>query len=1711
MERYFGIKKTHQLMIERLADYITSQYFGDNQLLVNASNNLLCKEGIIYQKPFIETSTSYCKIQDGLMKMDIDKDVKAVFKRLIEEKLGFFNNPFKHQVEALENFSKGKNLFVAIGPGSGKTECFIWPIIYKLLYEAIHNKDSRKQRGVRTIIIYPMNALVSDQISRLRSIIGDKDNKFINIFHEACGQIRRPQFGMYTGRTPYSGNKPIKKSNLDIALSYTNSYLVSDNLTREEKEEQLKDIEGLKKINKYPSKNMENLVNALKNDDLLNYDSKDDAELLLRFEMQKNTPDILITNYSMLEYMLLRKIEANIWDDTINWLNLSGDNKLLIVLDEAHMYAGASGGEVALLIRRLFSKLGITHKKIQFIMTSASMPNETQADHEYVTRFAEDISGCKFNTFSFLFGNKQLLKSEVLMESDIEKLANLSFSKIILDEETINNNISLFAKEIFNVNLSSEHRLWLYNNLTKYEPFLKLSNNSQGKAIAYDDLLFKTMGRTDEIGEKAFENLLFIAPLARDKNNNVLFPVRIHMFFRGLNGIYACLNPNCSHHNDGNGIHLGNLLTQNVDTCPYCNSKVFELVNDRRCGALYIKTFILRASLGNTEIMCWNKRCFDENNEMIEYPLYIIPDGFDIKNRVENTEVGYFDFISGKLYSENVNEKTCLKVLKSVNIENEEFPFKKCPHCGKAFKFISLHDFKVKGNIPFYSLIRSQFESQPMIKKPNHFAPNGGRKILLFSDSRQSAAVLARDMTKISDIESFRKTIFLAMEKVLKENENEVPLSSLYPAFLEVCVEQNLRFFYGSELEKFQEDKLKLLNILERDKKRGKKTSYARLCSEFNTPCKMYQADLIEIFCSPTINFSNLGLGYISPLDDKVEDILYDLDIDGLNEEEFKKIFLAFAVQTFTDSFSFDNSVEENVRKTVKYIKGNRYGFRTYNSYINEAIKRKYESHYHLIYDKIVDEFYRKEDGYYFLNIQTVKFVLNSDNTKNWIVCDKCGTVFPFDIEGRCAICDNANIKKQTVSDIKKIDYWRKPIIGNVEVKAFNTEEHSGQLSFKDQKISTWAKTEDYEMRFQDVNVEKYGKSPIDILSCTTTMEVGIDIGSLIAIGLRNVPPLRENYQQRAGRAGRRGSSISTISVYCQGGPHDSYYFDAPQKIINGKLRRPWIDIDNEKILYRHFNLTALTKFFERINESLFDISFERFKLLSNEFFIFLENLSFNSLELEEYFRNSNIIKYKENLINDLKKFLKSNYDENENVFSLLYSSGILPTYSFPLDVVDFNIEDDKGKTALSPSRGIDIAINEYAPGKTIVVDKKIYKSGGIYSPIRHKEQKSIYSPAEPYFDETNGHYKKIYNCSNLSCGWFSTVLPKDNKCPFCGSIVNENYNKMLIPWGFAPINAREMYEGEADNELSFTDEPCYSATPSEDLVETKYNNLMIANRKNEEIIILNKGIGGKGFDICRDCGAAQISQSKSLKDNGINAPFTINGKKVNCEHKNVETNVFLGATFRTDMFFMQIKLDMNRITSDESVLKSASYTLCEVLKLSTSRILDISYNDLSLGTRIRRNKNEKYLDIYFYDNISSGAGYSTQIESYLSEIFSHAFEILNSNDNSDICNFWNQRIQHLFNKKYALDLLNRIIYSKLPSYFTQKETELITSSLVNILLNEFNITAVVDNCNVIVKNNLFKIVPALIKRNANELSDFDLNEKLPIIVENIIKKSING
>ena len=221
--------------------------------------------------------------------------------------------------------------------------------------------------------------------------------------------------------------------------------------------------------------------------------------------------------------------------------------------------------------------------------------------------------------------------------------------------------------------------------------------------------------------------------------------------------------------------------------------------------------------------------------------------------------------------------------------------------------------------------------------------------------------------------------------------------------------------------------------------------------------------------------------------------------------------------------------------------------------------------------------------------------------------------------------------------------------------------------------------------------------------------------------------------------------------------------------------------------------------------------------------------------------------------------------------------------------------------------------------------------------------------------------------------------------------------------------------------------------------------------------------------------------------------------------HKYVDEGVYLGTGFRTDMFFMQVEIDMRRVTDNQVVLKSAAITLCEAMKLVTSRILDISYNDLTIGTRTRSNGNQKFIDIYFYDSLSSGAGYSTQIETFLDEIFKDTLEILSNGDDSDICNFWNQRIQGLFNKKLARDFLIYITTNQLPEDFSEEETKNITLPLVNILINENNNSCSISGNSLIIQGTPYLIFPAFKKSNLKTITDFEILEGLPSLVERII------
>ena len=392
-------------------------------------------------------------------------------------------------------------------------------------------------------------------------------------------------------------------------------------------------------------------------------------------------------------------------------------------------------------------------------------------------------------------------------------------------------------------------------------------------------------------------------------------------------------------------------------------------------------------------------------------------------------------------------------------------------------------------------------------------------------------------------------------------------------------------------------------------------------------------------------------------------------------------------------------------------------------------------------------------------NFQTVGY----DGVTATHKCPRCSGVFPFTLWGKCALCGKGIPKTMDESDFEGIEFWRKPVIRAIQgdpralMTRINTEEHTAQLSHKDQRQKTWSTTEDFEMRFQNVQIDN--DRPVDVLSCTTTMEVGIDIGSLTAVGLRNIPPMRENYQQRAGRAGRRSAAISTIVTYTDNRPHDSYYFHNPEKIISGDPRAPWIDVKNKKLAYRHFSVICVTDYFDRLGVGADTVGVCDFMEAQSDVFVaFIAGLSETKFDMPALIPSGVDFCFSEFQADFLSKFdglkrhvteFPSEYQDDEDneksVLDTFLECGIFPTYSFPKDVVGFYVENGKGSEIVQkPERSLDTAISEYAPGRLVVINKTTYKSGGIYSfhsKFRPDEQEH---PARPFFNSPE-YFKPLY------------------------------------------------------------------------------------------------------------------------------------------------------------------------------------------------------------------------------------------------------------------------------------------------------------------------------------------------------------------------------
>lgn len=684
------------------------------------------------------------------------------------------------------------------------------------------------------------------------------------------------------------------------------------------------------------------------------------------------------------------------------------------------------------------------------------------------------------------------------------------------------------------------------------------------------------------------------------------------------------------------------------------------------------------------------------------------------------------------------------------------------------------------------------------------------------------------------------------------------------------------------------------------------------------------------------------------------------------------------------------------------------------------------------------------DNGKLYVDLSRIK--TRFDTMHAWYKCEQCSELTPFVLKHKCPSCGSTRIHKMEPEEYEALSFWRKPVEDAIQgepIHVIDTEEHTAQLSHKDQRDDLWSKTEQYELRFQDLIQE--GETPVDILSSTTTMEVGIDIGSLVAVGLRNIPPMRENYQQRAGRAGRRGSSLSTIVTFCEDGPHDTLYFNDPVPMFRGDPRKPWIDIRSEKLIQRHLAMVILQGFLAKQNMSLDTIPAAAFlQDYLDDFKNYLSSYNPDSdkllVPIGAAFHYSTFEKELKEAFETLKEKCQAHPElfgvdegakegEAKVLLDALYEEGIIPTYSFPKNVVGTYIPDMYGKILYEVDRGLDVAIGEYAPGRAIVVDKQTYQIGGFYYPGSERRHGQALTPARAYTEDPN-YVKQVISCAE--CGWFGLMEEKTKHCPFCGNKDLRISREMMRPWGFAPRNAEAIPDVQLSEEYTAVQQPLYSTLP--DAEEMKLapgcKNIRIASRTNQRIIMLNKGSDDKGFMVCKDCGASMPGDNISVL-NDINRPYKSKFARNRCRHGN-SFNVNLGYDFITDMLVLEFTIDDKIIDArryDNPWLSRAAQSLAEALRLVASKKLDVEFTELVTGYRLRKGAEASYVDIYLYDSLSSGAGYAVSVADVIDELLSDMKELLSSCDCGSACSkclkhYRNQYVHGMLDRFAALQLL---------------------------------------------------------------------------------------
>jgi Lhr-like helicase len=1649
---------------------------------------LLREVGVLMAEPYIELLPEWA-LAGGATPRTIEQSVElanapADLASLVRGRLfpPDADSMWEHQEDALIASLKDEPVVVASGTSSGKTEAFLLPVLARLVAESRdwpapppdaeggpwwrtstrrtpqRAVPTHRPAAVRTLVLYPMNALVEDQLTRLRQTL-DSDSA-----REWFAEHRRGNrfyFGRYTGLTPVSGAKDGS---------------VKSRLLREQLQEADRRWEALL-LQEDEERRQGKVPDPRRRLFLQRVEPAGSAEMRSRWDMQDAPPDILITNYSMLNITLMRSLEQTMWDQTRAWIEDGG--RFNLVIDELHMYRGTSGTEVAYLIRRLLQRLGLVARRDQLSIIAASASLEDRPrDREFLREFFAEPK-----SFAVILGTGASRPAQPDLMAALPALSEAmdwtsDSATALLEDYSVAGTIERALHDVEGrqpVPRGDDPVQWAAELATRLDEGDGVEGRTGPRPMPVSRLARRLFPRVD--ADEALRAFDVLTDAIGVTTGHVR--LRAHYFFRNLPSLWACSDPGCTAVDfdvADPARTVGRLYTQPETVCR-CGSRVLELLYCQGCGEAYLGGFHHPDASPTRQFLLPYLANIDElpdrgtDKSAANYTVYWprSAQGHTPLRRNWTRENGRytFEFVMGhydprtgvlRRASNRSGSTGWYFVVRDQQGSEENVPPLpiKCPHCNDDQEIKALNNLPVTDSNRTRSPIRmlgtgftkaNQVLSDAVLREMR----SAGRqpKLVIFSDSRQDAARLGPDLGRAHFQDLVRALSVSALhaqsdvariEELRAGGKTDEALAALreletsHPA-LQAAL---MRHFSGlaSSTDTAMVDQARRrgvpLTITDLGRKlevllaelgvnpAGTKpslqvsrdsTPWPRLYDWADRPLRATAGlsatdqDFLDgvirrscraeversVFSGVGRDFEAIGLALPSttrpmPANPRC----------GYRPELFREVVHA-SLRLLGLRKKFDDCDARTTQEPPSNVK----------KYLEEVANRHGSTRDDLIHDVgtalgVLSSGWLLEPSEIVLtpvpkldaagppwNDET-----GTDESPQWQWrCSRCGRRHLHASAGVCTACLGPvrGAEQMVVDDSRyfESDYYATLARSADGIFRLNAAELTGQTDRVD-GAGRQAKFQDIFLREENPVADA-----VDLLSVTTTMEAGIDIGSLQTVALANMPPQRFNYQQRVGRAGRRGSALAVATTVCRGTrTHDQHYFDHPERITGDPPPSPYVDTRSPDILQRAFDAEALWMAISQVGWPD-----DAFAEGNNAHGQFGEATAWAGIEpaIRQWFANhepalraaarslvaetsQSGAKREDDLLRrcvsgDLCDQVASIAGEPAGHPALsqrLAERGLLPMYGFPTRVRYLYLRRPSEIPASAViDRDIEIAISEFAPGSTVVKDGELHTAVGV----------AAYVPAFPRpapVADPLGRQTPIGICSVCL---HVDVNPDQDRvtCPEC--LTPYRVTVLAEPEGFRTPYWGEDYEG-------LSDWAARAGSPRLSLPEPLTSSLTIRNvavRGGKAELLTINDRSGRDFTFVDTqwhgllCEEALTDLAPRAQRLGRSLPAVDPAALAAARH------VALGARSISDCLLMGVDtvpagLSLNpTLTGRRAAWLSFGYLVRE----AAWKILDVSPDEFEVGILAGAGSGGSLeAEAFLADQLENGAGYSTYFAS---------------------------------------------------------------------------------------------------------------------------------